>query len=77
MPRYVFRISHGKFAGISESAFDLVDRDAAWAEMTKVCSDLAAGICRNLKQKSDWQMELLDESKKPVFRIRVVGETID
>ena len=77
MPPYFFRISHGKFAGISDSAFDLVDRDAAWAEMTKVCGDLAAGICRDLKQKSDWQMELLDESRKPVFRIRLVGETMD
>lgn len=77
MPPYFFKISHGKFTGVSDSAFDLVDRNAAWAEMTKVCGDMAAGICRGLKPKSDWQMELLDESRKPVFRIRLVAETLD
>jgi len=45
--------------------------------MTKVCGDLVGSICRGLKQKSDWQMELLDESKKPVLRIRLVAETLD
>lgn len=77
MPLYFFRISHGKFAGVSDGVFDLVDRDAAWVEMRKVCGDLAAGICRGLKQKSDWQMELLDESRRPVFRIRLAAETLD
>ena len=77
MSRYSFRISNGKFAGVSECAYDFVDRDAAWAEMTKVCSNLTAGLCRGLKPKSDWQMELLDESRKPMFRIRLVAEALD
>jgi len=77
VPLYYFRISHGKYSGASDSVFDLADRDAAWAEMTKVCGDLVGSICRGLKQKSDWQMELLDESKKPVLRIRLVAETLD
>ena len=76
MPLYFFRISNGKFAGVSDGIIDLVDRDAAWTEMTKVCGDLATGICRGLKPKSDWQMELLDELKNPVFRIRLVAETL-
>jgi hypothetical protein len=45
--------------------------------MTKVCSDLVGGISRNLKQNTEWQMELLDESKKPIFRFRLVAETLD
>ena len=77
MSFYFFKISHGKFAGVSDSPFDHVDRDAAWAEMTKVCGDMTASICRGLKPKSDWHMELLDESRKPVFRIRLVAETLD
>jgi hypothetical protein len=76
MPSYSFRISHGKFSGASESVFDLADQDAAWAEMTKVCGDLVGSICRGLKQESDWQMELLDDSKNPSFRIRLVAETL-
>jgi hypothetical protein len=44
--------------------------------MTKVCGNLLSGISRSLKQDSEWHMELLDESKKPVFRIRLVAETL-
>jgi hypothetical protein len=77
MPRFYFRIRSGGFSGASDSAFDIEDREAAWAEMTKVCSDLVGSISRNLKQNTEWQMELLDESKKPVFRIHLVAETLD
>jgi hypothetical protein len=74
MPLYFFRISHGKFSGIS-GGFDLPDQDAAWLEMTKVCGGLVGGISRNLKQNAEWLMELLDESEKPLFGIRLVAET--
>jgi hypothetical protein len=43
--------------------------------MTKVCGNLLGGIARSLKQNAEWQMELLDETKKPVFRIRLIGES--
>jgi hypothetical protein len=44
--------------------------------MTAVCSNLVGSISRCLKQNADWQMELLDEAKNPIFRIRLVGESI-
>jgi hypothetical protein len=74
MPLYFFRIGHGKYAGIAE-LHDIADRHAAWAEMTKVCADIVEGITRDLQQDAEWQIELLDHSKKPVFRIRLVAET--
>jgi hypothetical protein len=37
--------------------------------MTKVCGDLVGRIARNLKQDSEWKMEMLDEAKKPIFCI--------
>jgi len=43
--------------------------------MTKVCGDLIGGAARKLEQNAKWQIELLDESKQPVFRIRLVAET--
>jgi len=45
--------------------------------MARVCGDLVGGIARKLQPQSEWRMELLDESRKPVFRIRVLGETLD
>ncbi|SHG87857.1 DUF6894 family protein [Bradyrhizobium erythrophlei] len=77
MPLFYFRICNGDYSGTSGEGFDLADRDAAWTEMSRVCGDLVAGIVRKLKQQSEWRMELLDASRKPVFRIRVLAETLD
>ncbi len=77
MPLFYFRISTGRFSGASDAAFEPADRDAAWLEITKVCGDLIGSISRHLEQNAEWQMELLDESKKPLFRIRLVAETFD
>jgi hypothetical protein len=44
--------------------------------MTKVCGNLLGSLSRGLKQNAEWQMELLDEAKKPVFRIRLVAESL-
>ena len=76
MPRYHFRIDHGKYSGTSDCAFDVTDDAAAWQEMIKVCSDLVGDVCRGLKENSDWHLELLDEAEKPLFRIRLVSESV-
>ena len=75
MSLYFFRISHGRYSGASEQGSEFESREAAWNEMTKVCANLLGGISRSLKQDAEWHMELLDESKKPVFRIRLVSES--
>jgi hypothetical protein len=76
MPLYFFRIRNGRFSGAADCGTELSNHDEAWQELTNVCSDLVGSISRNLKQNNEWQMELLDESKKPIFRIRLVGETL-
>jgi hypothetical protein len=76
MPMYFFRISHGRYSGASEHGSEFESRDAAWSEMTKVCANLLGGISRGLKQNAEWHMELLDETKQPVFRIRLVAESV-
>jgi uncharacterized protein DUF6894 len=74
MPRYYLRVARGKYSGASDVAFSLPDDAAAWKEMTKVCSDLVGGVCWSFEQGSEWHMELLDEAKKPLFRIRLVAD---
>ena len=76
MSQYFFRISNGRYAGASDQGSEFESRDAAWAEMTKVCGNLLGSISRSMKQDAEWQMEMLDESKKPVFRIRLVSESV-
>lgn len=48
----------------------------AWKELTKVCGDLVSEGCRNLKLNSEWRMELLNGADAPLFRIRLVAETL-
>jgi hypothetical protein len=76
MSLYFFRISQGRYSGASEEPYEFESREAAWAEMTAVCSNLLGGISRSLKENAEWRMELLDEAKKPVFRIRLVAESM-
>lgn len=76
MSLYFFRICHGRYSGASDLGTEFESREDAWAEMTKVCANLLGGISRSLKQNAEWQMELLDDTSKPVFRIRLVAETV-
>jgi hypothetical protein len=76
VPRYYFQISHGRFSDVADCGIDMPDRDAAWVEMAKVCGNLAGTISRKMKQNAEWRMELLDEAKEPVFRVRIVAETL-
>jgi hypothetical protein len=77
MAIYFFRISHGQHSGASDRPYEFATREAAWSEMRAVCANLVGGIARSLKPNGEWQMELLDEAKEPVFRIRVLGEATD
>ena len=76
MPLYFFRINNGEYSGAGDHGTEFADLGAAWKELTAVCGDMVGGISRKLKQDTEWQMELLDESQKPVFRIRIVAESL-
>ena len=77
MPLYFFRIKNGRYSGCSDQGTECADRNAAWKELTSVCADMASGISRKLAENSEWQMEMLDEAKRPIFRIRIIAESLD
>jgi hypothetical protein len=77
MALYFFRISHGQYSGGADLPYEFETREAAWTEMRAVCSNLVGGIARSLEPNAEWKMELLDDAKEPVFRIRVLGEVLD
>jgi hypothetical protein len=77
MPRYFLRVPNGRYAGASDLGIELADRQAAKAEAIRVCGDLVGGVSLDLEENTDWRIELLDESKKPVFRIRLLAETVE
>ena len=75
MPLFFFKLGEGSVSGFSENDLDAMDRDVAWDEMRKVSGDLIGDAVRGLKQNEQWQIELSDQSGKPVFRIRLVVES--
>jgi hypothetical protein len=77
MSLYYFRIRTGRYSGVSSRGTELADRDAAWEEFSGVCGDLIGSIARHLAVNAEWEMEMLDESRSPVFRIRLVAESFE
>jgi hypothetical protein len=76
MSLYFFRISQGRYSGTADQPYECTSRETAWGELTAVCADLIGGISRNLQQDAEWRMEMLDEARQPVFRIRLVSESV-
>ena len=76
MPLYFFRVPEGPYSGNCPHGSEYADQDRAWTEMAHVCGDLVGSVSRSLQQNTDWQMELLDEAEMPLFRIRLVAETL-
>jgi Domain of unknown function (DUF6894) len=76
MPRYYFHIDHGVYSGSSEDSFDFQDDAAARQEMIMVCSELARDVCRSLTNDCEWQIELLDETKTALFKMRLLAESL-
>jgi hypothetical protein len=74
MPLVSFHVqSAGRSAG--SDPFEIAGHEA-WDELTKVCADFIGAASRALPQNSEWKIELLDEAQKPLFRIRLVAETL-
>jgi hypothetical protein len=75
MPQYTFKISqagHSKRTSTSECA----DDDAARIEAGGMFADRARDIAGELPSKLDWQIEVVDEGGKPIFRICVLAESL-
>jgi uncharacterized protein DUF6894 len=44
--------------------------------MRRICADLLGSVAHGLKQDAEWRMELLDAASRPVFRVRLVAESV-
>lgn len=75
MPLFSFRTQEGQRSSASD-ACELESPDAAWKELTRICGDLIGGRCQDLRQNSEWSVEALDAAERPLFRIRLVAETV-
>ena len=77
MPRFLFQVQQGKLPGPLALEDMLCDNDAARMAGLGICADLAKDIVRGLIGDSEWQLNVLNEHGRPVFRIRLLVESLE
>jgi hypothetical protein len=75
MPQYSFRISQGARSKPSVVA-DCPDDAAARREARGMFADMARDVASDLENNPEWQMEVANESGKPIFRLRIFAEPL-
>jgi hypothetical protein len=56
---------------------DLSDSHAARKIALRMCADLAKDIVAGLTGNSEWRLDVLDNFGKPVFRVRLLAESLE
>jgi hypothetical protein len=69
-------VRNGRYGNLTDLGADVASRSVAWTEITRVFSDLARDVAKELKPGTEWQIEFLDASKRPLFRVRLVAEIV-
>jgi hypothetical protein len=77
MPRFIFQVQQGKFSEIPAIEDILCDSYAARKAALGICADLAKDIVNRLTDDSEWRLDVLDESGKPIFRLRLLAESLE
>jgi hypothetical protein len=77
MPRFLFQVQQARSPGIPAIEDVLSDSFAARKVALGICADLAKDIVAGLTENSEWRLDVLDESGKPVFRLRLVAESLE
>jgi Domain of unknown function (DUF6894) len=76
MPRFTFQVQQGKFSETPAIEDLLCDSCAARKAALGICGDMAKDIANSLADDSEWRLDVLDESGKPVFRLRLLAESL-
>lgn len=77
MPRFLFQVQQAGFPEIPIVEDVLSDSLSAQRAALGMCADLAKDIVAGLTEDSEWGLEVRDESGKPVFRLRLIAESLE
>jgi hypothetical protein len=75
MPKFFFNIL-GQRGGEDLEGLDLPGSDAAWQEAAAAAGELFKGISNKFPPDQQWVLEVTDEQRTPLYRIRITGEKI-
>jgi hypothetical protein len=77
MPIFLFQVQQGEFPETPAIEDVLSDNHAAQKTALSMCADLAKDIVTGLTADSEWRLNVLDESGKSIFRLRLLAETLE
>ena len=77
LPRFVFQVQPGQSPELPAIEDIRHDREAARKAALGMCADLAKDIVAGLTEDSEWILEVRNESGDPVFRLRLLAETLE
>jgi uncharacterized protein DUF6894 len=75
MANYTFRNRQGGRSKRSVAS-DWPNDGAARREAEGMFADMARDVAGDLEKHAEWQMEVADESEKPIFRLSLLAESM-
>jgi hypothetical protein len=77
MPKYFFIVRHQGQISDHSDGIDFPDLNAARLEALKSAGELLRELNVPLEAGSEWRMEVADETRRPIFSLRVIAESHD
>jgi hypothetical protein len=74
MPKYFFMVRQGDYTSYHSDGIELPDIGAVQLEAIKSTGELLRELDRPIEAGSDWRMEVADETRRPIFSLRVIAE---
>ena len=77
MPRFVFQVQSGQSPELPANEDLPIDCEAARTAALGICADPARDNGSGLTEDSEWRLDVLNETGEPVFRLRLLAETLE
>jgi hypothetical protein len=74
MPTYFFVVRHGDETSYDSDGIEFPDMGAVQLEAIKSTGDILRDLNDPVKAGSELRMEVLDDTRKPLFSLRVIAE---
>ena len=74
MPKYFFVVRHGDEISNHSDGIEFPDIGAVQIEAIKSTGEILRDFDYPFQASSEWRMEVADEARKPLFRLRVIAE---
>jgi uncharacterized protein DUF6894 len=75
MPRYFFSVSNGERTTLHSDGIELPDMPSVLIEATKSTGEILRDLNHAIDAGIELRMDVADETRKPIFSLRVIAES--